>query len=91
MASTLVFAFYELARDPSHQDKLLLELDGVNMYDRVGQNLALSELRFVIALLVQKFRVGFALGEEALFADLRDQFTAAPGNLQLQLSLRESS
>ena len=36
MAATLVFAFYELARDPSHQDKLLAELEGVNIYDRVA-------------------------------------------------------
>ncbi|KAK8008231.1 hypothetical protein PG991_010782 [Apiospora marii] len=189
VAATLVFAFYELAHDPSHQDKLLAELEGVNIHDRValqscqhlnavinetlrlhpavptggyretppegmtiggtyipgnvvivaprysisrlegayvdarrwvperwttrpemvrdargfapfargkfncvGQNLALIELRFVIALLVRKFRIGFAPGEsgETLFAGLRDQFTAAPGKLRLLFHSRES-
>ncbi|KAK7915085.1 cytochrome P450 [Apiospora marii] len=190
VAATLVFAFYELAHDPSHQDKLLAELAGVNIHDRVslqscqhlnavinetlrlrpavptggyretppesmviggtyipgdvvivaprysisrlegayvdshrwvperwttrpemvrdargfapfargkfncvGQNLALIELRFVIALLVRKFCFGLPPGEseETLFTDLRDQFTTAPGNLQLQFQPRDPS
>ena len=31
---TLVFAFYELARRPSHQDKLFSDLKNVGIYDR---------------------------------------------------------
>ncbi|OTA58321.1 cytochrome P450 [Hypoxylon sp. EC38] len=187
IAPTLVFAFYELARSPWHQDKLLSELEGIDIYDRVqlqgcvhltaiinetlrlyppvptggyrqsppsgitindiyipgnvtivapryslarldssyecaeqfiperwttrpemvkdargfapfsqgrfncvGKSLAMSEMRFVIALLVRKFKVGF-WGEdrgEKLFADLRDQFTAAPGRLDLRFQVR---
>lgn len=62
-------------------------------YSCVGQNLALMELRFVVSLLVRKFRIGFAPGEsgEKLLTDLRDQFTAAPGKLQLQFQLRGPS
>ncbi|KAI1412243.1 cytochrome P450 [Hypoxylon sp. FL1857] len=187
IAPTLVFAFYELARSPWHQDKLLSELEGTDIYDRVqlqgcahltaiinetlrlyppvptggyrqsppsgmtinemyipgnitivapryslarlnssyesadqfvperwttrpemvkdargfapfsqgrfncvGKSLAMSEMRFVIALLVKKFQVEF-WGEdrgEKLFADLRDQFTAAPGRLDLRFRIR---
>ncbi|OTA99276.1 hypothetical protein M426DRAFT_325260 [Hypoxylon sp. CI-4A] len=188
IAPTLVFAFYELARSPWHQDKLLSELENIDIHDRVqlqncthltaiinetlrlyppvptggyrqsppsgmtingtwipgnvtivspryslarldssyeqadqfiperwttqpemvkdargfapfsqgrfncvGKILAMSELRFVIALLVKKFQVGFWGNDkgEKLFADLRDQFTAAPGKLDLRFQLRE--
>ncbi|KAI0014481.1 cytochrome P450 [Xylariaceae sp. FL0662B] len=188
IAPTLVFAFYELARCPPHQDKLLSELSGVDIYDRaqlqrcahltaiinetlrlhppvptggyrqtppsgitingtyipgnitlispryslarlessyksadqfiperwttrpdmvrdargfapfsqgrfncVGRSLAMSEMRFVIALLVKKFEVGFWGDDrgERLFGDLRDQFTAAPGRLDLRFQVRK--
>lgn len=35
VAPALVFAFYELARNSAQQDKLLLELQGVDIYSRV--------------------------------------------------------
>ncbi|KAK6957361.1 hypothetical protein Daesc_000145 [Daldinia eschscholtzii] len=188
IAPTLVFAFYELARSPWHQDILLSELKDVDIYDKsqlqncnhltalinetlrlyppvptggyrqspptgmtindvyipgnvtivapryslarldssyeepeqfiperwttrpemvkdargfapfsqgrfncIGKNLAMTEMRFVIALLVKKFKVEFWGNEkgEKLFADLRDQFTAAPGRLELRFRLRE--
>ncbi|KAI0892636.1 cytochrome P450 [Annulohypoxylon nitens] len=187
IAPTLVFAFYELARSPWHQDKLLSELEGVDIYDRVqlqgcahltaiinetlrlhppvptggyrqsppsgmtinntyipgdvtivspryslarldssyecadsfmperwttqpemvkdargfapfsqgrfncvGKSLAMSEMRFVIALLMRKFEVGFWGDDkgEKLFADLKDQFTASPGRLDLRFRVR---
>lgn len=187
IAPTLVFAFYELARNPAHQDLLLTELRDVDIYDRarlqccahlnaiinetlrlhppvptggyrqsppagmtindtyvpgnvtivspryslarlessyecadqwiperwttrpemtrdargfapfsqgrfncVGKNLAMSEMRFVIALLVKKFEVGLWADDkgERLFGDLRDQFTAAPGRLDLRFQVR---
>ncbi|KAI1076811.1 cytochrome P450 [Whalleya microplaca] len=188
IAPTLVFAFYELARNPSHQDKLVSELGDIDIYDRaqlqrcthltaiinetlrlhppvptggyrqtppsgmrindtyipgnvtlvapryslarlessyesadqfiperwttrpemvkdargfapfsqgrfncVGKSLAMSEMRFVIALLIKKFEVGFWGNDrgERLFGDLRDQFTAAPGRLDLRFRVRE--
>ncbi|KAI1377899.1 cytochrome P450 [Hypoxylon crocopeplum] len=188
IAPTLVFVFYELSRNPSHQDKLLSELKDVDIYDRarlqgcahltgiinetlrlhppvptggyrqspptgmtindtyipgnvtivapryslarldssyesadqfiperwttrpemikdirgfapfsqgrfncVGKSLAMSEMRFVIALLVKKFKVEFGSEDkgEMLFANLRDQFTAAPGRLDLRFRVRE--
>lgn len=59
-------------------------------FNCVGKGLAMNEMRFVIALLIQKFQVDF-LGHdkgEELFANLRDQFTAAPGKLELRFSAR---
>jgi len=50
----------------------------------------LDELRFVTALLVQKYRIRFAPGEDGrrMERDLRDQFTAAPGELRLSFEVR---
>lgn len=61
-------------------------------YGCVGKNLALSELRFVTALLVKKYAIGFAPSENGacVTRDLRDQFTAAPGKLNLSFELRTS-
>jgi cytochrome P450 len=60
-------------------------------FNCVGKGLAMSEMRFVIALLVKKFTVDLAEGEKGqkLFADLRDQFTASPGSLNLKFRLRD--
>lgn len=187
IAPTLVFAFYELARNPRHQRKLLEELRNVDIYDRtalqgcshltaiidetlrlhppvptggyrqsppegmtiagtyvpgnvtivspryslarlessyeeptewiperwttrpelvkdargfapfsqgrfncVGKTLAMTEMRFVISLLVRKFEVTFEAGKqgERLFSDLKDQFTASPGRLDLNFKNR---
>ncbi|KAL8754101.1 MAG: hypothetical protein Q9184_005223 [Pyrenodesmia sp. 2 TL-2023] len=61
-------------------------------YGCVGKNLALSELRFVTALLVKKYAISFAPGEDGVCVtgDLRDQFTAAPGRLYLSFEVRTS-
>lgn len=54
-------------------------------YSCVGKNLAMGELRFVTALLVKKYHIELAPSEDGkrVEADLRDQFTTAPGELKL--------
>lgn len=51
----------------------------------VGKNLALTEIRMVIASLLSAFRIHFAPGDngEPVERDMRDQLTANPGNLNL--------
>ena len=51
----------------------------------VGKNLALSEIRFVTALLISNYNVHFKEGDDgsATVDDMADQFTAAPGHLDL--------
>lgn len=59
----------------------------------VGKGLALNEMRLIIALLVTKFHVEFWDGEsqgQQLFANLKDQFTAAPGKLELRFRSRDT-
>lgn len=50
----------------------------------------MTELRFVIALMVRKFEIGFSRIDkgESVFSDMRDQFTAAPGKLGLRFHPR---
>ncbi|KAI0543533.1 cytochrome P450 [Xylaria curta] len=59
-------------------------------YSCVGKTLAMIELRFVISKLVKRFRVDFSDVDRGnrLFAELRDQFTAAPGRLELRFHPR---
>ncbi|TRX93374.1 hypothetical protein FHL15_005649 [Xylaria flabelliformis] len=59
-------------------------------FNCVGKTLAMNEMRFVIALLIKKFEVQFWGNErgQRLFSDLKDQFTAAPGRLDLKFRLR---
>lgn len=59
-------------------------------YSCVGKQLALAELRFVTALLVGKYYVRFAPGEDGgrVERDMKDQFTAAPGRLRLVFRAR---
>ncbi|OCL13438.1 cytochrome P450 [Glonium stellatum] len=59
-------------------------------YSCVGKALAMSELRFVTALLVSRYDIGFAKGEDgtSVLRELRDQFTAAPGALNLSFQRR---
>ena len=54
-------------------------------YSCVGKNLALTELRFVTALLVGRYHTEFAPGEDGSKVEgrMKDQFTAAPGCLNL--------
>lgn len=57
----------------------------------VGKDLAMIELRLVIALLLKKFHVEFLEGDDgkSLFDGLKDQFTAAPGRLDLRFRIRD--
>lgn len=56
----------------------------------VGKGLAMRQMRFVIALLISKFEVGFWGDEqgEELLNDMRDHFTAALGKLNLRFRKR---
>ena len=56
----------------------------------VGKNLALDELRFVAALLVLGFEVRMAEKQESerVIADMVDQFTAVPGQIELRFLQR---
>ncbi|KAL8728064.1 MAG: hypothetical protein Q9166_005664 [cf. Caloplaca sp. 2 TL-2023] len=51
----------------------------------VGKNLAMTEIRMVIASLLATFRIKFVPGDhgEAVERDMRDQLTGNPGNLVL--------
>ena len=62
----------------------------IGRYGCVGKNLALSDLRFVAALLIKHYVICFASGEngKSIVNDLRDQFTAAPRELNLSFKLR---
>ncbi|KAK4200392.1 putative cytochrome P450 E-class, group I [Triangularia verruculosa] len=59
-------------------------------FNCVGKALAMAEMRFVIALLVTRFEVGFWGHERGkkLVGELRDQFTASPGSLKLEFRVR---
>lgn len=60
-------------------------------YNCVGKNLAYLELRIVTALLVSKYNVHFAPGENGrcVEQDMLDQFTAKPGQLKIVFTSRE--
>ena len=62
-------------------------------YGCVGKNLALREISYVIALLVTKFDVTLAPGEDAdrVWKDMKDEFTAAPGRLMLVFDKRQEA
>ncbi|KAI0400729.1 cytochrome P450 [Xylaria palmicola] len=59
-------------------------------YGCIGKSLAMSEMRFVTALLLKKFEIGFqgAGKGESLLAGLRDHFTFKPGDLPLRFRIR---
>ncbi|KAI4144932.1 MAG: hypothetical protein L6R39_003984 [Caloplaca ligustica] len=57
----------------------------------LGQNIALSELRLLTALLASRYDINFAAGDngESCVDDMLDHFTAAPGQLDLVFSKRK--
>ena len=59
-------------------------------YNCIGKNLAYMELRAVTALLVSKYDVCFAPGEDgrSVEEDTLDQFTASPGELRVVFRVR---
>ncbi|KAL8793721.1 MAG: hypothetical protein Q9195_003662 [Heterodermia aff. obscurata] len=65
-------------------------LHNAGRYMCIGKNLALMELRIVTALLVSRYEISFAPGEDgtSLFRDMKDAFTAAPGDLRLVFQRR---
>ena len=67
------------------RDKAAFTPFSIGRYACVGRNLALAELRLVIALLVARYDIAFAPGEDGtrVWRDMKDQFTAAPGKLEL--------
>lgn len=60
------------------------------IYSCVGKNFALMEIRILTAMLLTRFHVAFATGEngEELFSRFHDHFTAAPGPLRLTFKKR---
>lgn len=61
-------------------------------YGCIGKSLAMSEMRFVIALLVKRFEIDFAEGSnrgQEMWDGLKDQFTFAPGDLRLRFRVRK--
>jgi cytochrome P450 len=60
----------------------------IGRYSCIGKNLALAEIRFVTALLISKYHVSLAPGEDGVrvWKDMKDQFTAVPGKLELVFS-----
>ncbi len=56
----------------------------------VGQGLATTQMRLVLASLVQKFRIRFLPGEDGkeVVRDMKDQLTAQPGRLTLMFEAR---
>ncbi|KAI8633186.1 cytochrome P450 [Xylariaceae sp. FL1651] len=61
-------------------------------YNCVGKNLAMIEMRLVLAMLVRRFEMGFSpSGDEGevMFKNMGDYFTAAPGRLELMFRKRQ--
>ena len=66
---------------------------GIGRYSCVGKNLALVEIRFITALLISKYDVSFAPeGDKmSVWNDMKDQFIAVPGKLELIFTPREKT
>jgi len=72
-------------------DKRVFTPFSIERFACVGKNLALAELRFMTALLVSKYDITFAPGEDGTrcWRDMKDQDTAAPGKLELVFTPRQ--
>ncbi|KAI4290014.1 MAG: hypothetical protein L6R35_000705 [Caloplaca aegaea] len=57
----------------------------------VGKNLALTEIRLVVAMLLKRFKVSFPVEQnvDSVIDDMKDQVTAQPGECQLVFIPRE--
>ncbi|PSS10965.1 hypothetical protein M430DRAFT_53504 [Amorphotheca resinae ATCC 22711] len=64
---------------------------GTGHHSCLGRVLATDDMRLVTARLVSKYHIRFPTGEDGhgVLGDLRDQFTANPGQLHLVFELRE--
>ena len=60
-------------------------------YYCIGKNLAYKEMQYVVSLLVSKYDIKLAPGETGrrVIDDMVDQFTAAPGKLDLVFERRK--
>lgn len=58
----------------------------------VGKNLALTEIRLVVAMLLKRFKVSFPIEQnvDSVIDDMKDQVTAQPGECWLVFRSRES-
>ncbi|KAL4755915.1 cytochrome P450 [Aspergillus foveolatus] len=72
------------------RDKTVFAPFGVGRRVCVGKNLAITQVRLVAAILLLRYRVGFAPGEtgDAFERDLRDQLTAQPGRCRVVFERR---
>ena len=63
------------------------------IYSCVGKNLALMEMRILTAMLLTRFDIGFAPGEngEEFFSLFLDHFTSDAGPLRLTFKERQKS
>ena len=61
-------------------------------YGCIGKNLAISELQVVVALLVSKYQIKLAPGEDGtkVTEQMKDRFTALPGPLSLTFEARKT-
>ena len=59
----------------------------------MGKNLALKEISYLVALILSRYDVEFAPGEDGVrvWKDMKDEFTAAPGKLELVFKPRSES
>ncbi|KAI1410215.1 putative cytochrome P450 [Hypoxylon sp. FL1857] len=74
------------------KDKRAFAPFGIGRNNCVGRNLAMHQLRIVVASLLSKYHIKFAPGErngEAVERDMKDQLTAIPGNLTLVFEKRD--
>ncbi|RAH58924.1 cytochrome P450 [Aspergillus piperis CBS 112811] len=74
-------------------DKRAFTPFGVGTRTCVGKNLALTQLRLVLAILLSRYRVRFADGEtgQAVERDMRDQLTAQPGRYSIVFEARDGA
>ncbi|KAL9595944.1 MAG: hypothetical protein Q9219_006135 [cf. Caloplaca sp. 3 TL-2023] len=84
---TIVAPRYTIGRYPT---TVITDVTVPGRYSCVGKHLALSEIRSVVATLVSRFDISFALGENGsrVDNDTQDQFTANPGRLILAFRRR---
>lgn len=67
------------------RDKRAFQPFNLGRHSCPGKNIGLMELRIAIAVLISRFEVSLAPGEDGseLTGKLRDTFTAQPGDLHL--------
>ncbi|KAL8973608.1 MAG: hypothetical protein Q9197_002147 [Variospora fuerteventurae] len=72
-------------------DKRAFAPFGVGSRQCVGKNLALTEIRLVVAMLLKRFEVSFPVEQnvDSVIDDMKDQVTAQPGECQLVFTPRE--